>query len=126
MWRSQITAKPYTVSITALFETHCTNNRSETFENSTSKVKLETSGEAFETERGVRQGDHLSPKLYKAVLQDISSKINWEQKGIMLNGKYRNQLIFADDIAILAETPKDLEKMVTSLNHESKKVGFDN
>ncbi|CAH2104094.1 unnamed protein product [Euphydryas editha] len=95
------------------------------YENSTSKVKMETSGELFKIERGVRQGDPLSPKLFIAVLQDIFSKINWDQKGILLNGKYLNHLRFADDIAILAETPKDLEEMVTTLDHESKKVGLD-
>ncbi|CAH2090098.1 unnamed protein product [Euphydryas editha] len=95
------------------------------YENSTSKVKMETSGELFKIERGVRQGDPLSPKFFIAVLQDIFSKINWDQKGILLNGKYLNHLRFADDIAILAETPKDLKEMVTTLDHESKKVGLD-
>lgn len=95
------------------------------YNNSTSKVRLETSGEPFKIERGVRQGDPLSPKLFIAVLQDIFSKINWTQKGILLNGKYLNHLRFADDIAILAETPKDLEEMIRALDHESKKVGLE-
>ncbi|CAH2093516.1 unnamed protein product [Euphydryas editha] len=81
---------------------------------------METNEELFKIERGVRQSDPLSPKLFIAVLQDIFSKINWDQKGILLNGKYLNHLRFADDIAILAETPKDLEEMVPTLDHESK------
>ncbi|XP_052745839.1 uncharacterized protein LOC128199637 [Bicyclus anynana] len=95
------------------------------YENSTSKVKLETSGEPFNIERGVRQGDPLSPKLFIAVLQDIFSKMNWAQKGILINGNYLNHLRFADDIVIMAESPKDLEEMITTLDQESKKVGLD-
>lgn len=47
--------------------------------------------------------------------------INW----VLINGKYPNHLRLADNIVIVAESPKDLVKMVTKLDEKSQKVGLD-
>lgn len=95
------------------------------YSNSTSKIRLETRGDEIKIERGVRQGDPLSPKLFIAVLENIFQKLNWVNKGLLVNGKYLNHLRFADDIAIIAETPKDIEEMMRTLAHESSKIGLE-
>ncbi|KAJ2938173.1 hypothetical protein O0L34_g18513 [Tuta absoluta] len=95
------------------------------YRNSVSRVKLETTGKDIKIERGVRQGDPLSPKLFIAVLENIFKKLNWSQKGIRINGHLLNHLRFADDIVIFAETPRDLELMMCSLDEESSKVGLE-
>lgn len=92
---------------------------------STSRVKLETRGDEINIERGVRQGDPLSPKLFIAVLENIFQKLNWKNRGVYINGQYLNHLRFADDIVIIAETAKDLEEMMKSLDHESSKIGLE-
>ncbi|CAF4752909.1 unnamed protein product [Pieris macdunnoughi] len=92
---------------------------------STSRVKLETRGDEINIERGVRQGDPLSPKLFIAVLETIFQKLDWKNSGVYINGQYLNNLRFADDIAVIAETAKDLDEMMRSLDCESSKIGLE-
>lgn len=86
---------------------------------------METRGDEINIERGVRQGDPLSPKLFIAVLESIFKKLDWANKGIYINGHYANHLRFADDIVIMAETAKDLGDMMKSLDCESSKIGLE-
>lgn len=95
------------------------------YENSTSKVKLETRGDPIKIERGVRQGDPLSPKLFIAVLENIFRNLDWTQKGIKIDNQRFNHLRFADDIVLMAETHKELEYMIDSLHQESTKTGLE-
>lgn len=92
---------------------------------STSRIKLENRGDEINIERGVRQGDPLSPKLFIAVLENIFQKLDWKNRGVYINGHYLNHLRFADDIVVIAETAKDLEEMMTSLDCESSKIGLE-
>ncbi|XP_042858876.1 uncharacterized protein LOC122244992 [Penaeus japonicus] len=71
---------------------------------------------------GVRQGDTSSPKLFTACLEKVFQKLNWDQKGIRIDGEYLNHLRFADDIIILAKNRQELNQMLHELNVESLKV----
>lgn len=73
----------------------------EIYKNTTAKVQLEKPGEEFSVQRGVRQGDPLSPKLFIAVLENIFRNLNWDNLGLNINGVKLNHLRFADDIVIL-------------------------
>ncbi|CAH2270055.1 jg17908 [Pararge aegeria aegeria] len=95
------------------------------YETSRSRVRLESPGPFFKIERGVKQGDPLSPKLFITVLESIFRKLNWENKGIKINGKYLSHLRFADDLVLLSEDPKELQYMLESLNRESETVGLE-
>lgn len=94
------------------------------YSNSKAKIQLETLGEEFIIQRGVRQGDPLSPKLFSAVLENIFRKLTWDKYGININGSKLHHLRFADDLILLDEHPKNLESMINSLNEESIKVGL--
>lgn len=94
------------------------------YENSTSKIKLERTGRSFKINRGVRQGDPFSPKLFNAVLQSIFAKMNWKDKGLVVNGVKLNNLRFADDGALIAETAEELNSMLIDLVAESEKTGL--
>lgn len=94
------------------------------YAHSTSRVRLETKGNPFKIERGVRQGDPLSPKLFIAVLEHIFKNLQWKNRGITLNGKHLNHLRFADDIVLLAESAKELEGMMCELDVVSNEVGL--
>lgn len=95
------------------------------YSNSTSRVKLERRGELIKIERGVRQGDPLSPKLFITVLESVFNNLRWEKYGININGRRLNHLRFADDIVIFAQTANQLQRMIDTLDYESGKVGLE-
>ncbi|KAI8428992.1 hypothetical protein MSG28_007581 [Choristoneura fumiferana] len=67
-------------------------------------------------QRGVRQGDVISPKLFTAGLEDDFKVLDWKGRGINNNGEYFTHLRFADDIVVMAETMEDLSAMLTDLS----------
>ncbi|CAF4882123.1 unnamed protein product [Pieris macdunnoughi] len=87
-------------------------------------VQLEQQGEKFRVQKGVRQGDPLSPKLFTAVLENIFRNLGWEHFGISINGLNLNHLRFADDIVVFADKPSILQTMLQQLNDESRKAGL--
>ena len=95
------------------------------YNGATSTLKLHRDSDTIKLQRGVRQGDNLSPKLFTACLQDaIINKINWEDKGINIDGEHLSHLIFADDIVLVAKSPEELESMLTDIHLASKPVGL--
>ncbi|XP_072037641.1 uncharacterized protein [Amphiura filiformis] len=66
----------------------------------------------------------MSPKLFVATLEEIFKRLNWVDKGINVNGKKLNHLMFADDIVIISGDAAELEEMLTDLSNESRKVGL--
>ncbi|CAH2092926.1 unnamed protein product [Euphydryas editha] len=94
------------------------------YKNSVSKVKLESTGPDFNINRGVRQGDPLSPKLFIAVLESIINKLDWNKYGLYIKGEYLSHLRFADDLVLLSETSENLERMIQSLHEASIQVGL--
>ena len=56
----------------------------------------------FSVNRGVRQGDPLSPKLFTAVMEEVFKKADIS-KGINVDGENLTNLRFADDVALFNE-----------------------
>lgn len=94
------------------------------YENSTAFVKTDTTGKTFSIKRGVRQGDPLSPALFSAVLEGIFRKMNWENVGVRVQGKWLSNLRFADDIVLISTNPTELQMMLNDLSRECAKVGL--
>ena len=74
--------------------------------------------------RGVRQGDTISPKIVTVALEDIFKTLEWEAKGVTINGEPLNNLRFADDVVLLAESMDDLKTMLQELNSAAKNCGL--
>lgn len=91
------------------------------YENATSCVKLHEKTDKFKIERGVRQGDNISPKFITSTLESVFKKLDWSRMGINING---NNLRFADDIALIAANLNQLQTMISQLHQESGKVGL--
>ena len=81
--------------------------------------------EPFAIERGVRQGDPISPKLFTAVIEEIFKKADLD-KGINRDGERLQNLGFADDVALVTKTTKEMEEHLNKLNTESKKIRTEN
>lgn len=95
------------------------------YKEATAYVKLNSEGEKFPIRRGVRQGDPLSPNLFNVILEHAFRSLNWEDKGIKIDGKYLNNLRFADDVILLSDKCEILEKMASELVAECEKVGLE-
>lgn len=91
----------------------------------TSRVKLETAGPSFPVERGVRQGDPLSPRIFIAILETVLSDLDWTKKGIYIQGKYLSHLRFADDLVLFSESSSQLQGMIEDLCKASRQVGLE-
>ncbi|XP_062532938.1 uncharacterized protein LOC134201709 [Bombyx mori] len=91
---------------------------------STAQIKLEKLGEEFPIERGVRQGDPISPKIFSAVLELIFRKLDWDNFGLNVNGDKLSHLRFADDLILFSECPMILERMLQQLADESANAGL--
>lgn len=94
------------------------------YSDSEARIQLETLGNKFKIERGVRQGDPLSPKLFSAVLENVFRKLDWSDYGLNIDGAKLNHLRFADDVILFEEDPTYLGEMINTLNRESLKVGL--
>ncbi|CAK1586319.1 unnamed protein product [Parnassius mnemosyne] len=78
----------------------------------------------IQLQRGVRQGDVISPKLFTAALEDVFKLLDWKGYGININGEYITHLRFADDIVLMAESLEDLSTMLNDLNSVSQRIGL--
>lgn len=97
---------------------------SNAYNNGTSVIRLDKQSDKFPIQRGVRQGDTISPKLFNAGLEQIFRKLEWDNKGIKINGEYLNHLRFADDIVLISSNGAEIEEMLNQLNMESCKLGM--
>ena len=82
-------------------------------------VHLHKESENIRIKSGVRQGDTISPKLFTATLESIFRRLNWENKGVKIDGEFLNNLRVVGDIFLRTETPQELEDMLQELSDES-------
>ncbi|KAE9418395.1 hypothetical protein Angca_004145, partial [Angiostrongylus cantonensis] len=75
-------------------------------------------------EKGVGQGDTISPKLFSAALQWIMKSLDWDEKGIRIDGKFLSNLRFADDIVIFSKSTSGAEMLINELNEAGIKIGL--
>ena len=94
------------------------------YTDSTVTVKMHKNTEDIKIEKGVKQGDPMSPKLFSAVLENIFRKLNWENKGINIDGEYLTNLRFADDLTITTSKPTDLQTMLQEIATRSEEYGL--
>ena len=67
----------------------------------------------------------MSPKLFTACLQySIIKRIDWEGRGLNIDGEYLSHLIFAEDIILFAKSPEELTSMLTDIHSTNKPAGL--
>ena len=81
---------------------------------------------AFPLKSGIRQGCPLSPLLFNIVLEVLATAVKEEKeiKGIQI-GKEVQLSLFADDMILYIENPKDsTRKLLELINEYSKVAGY--
>ena len=80
----------------------------------------------FQVGKGLRQGCILSPCLFnfyaKYVMQN--ARLDEAQAGIKIAGRNINNLRYADDTTLMAESEEELKSLLMKVKEESEKVGF--
>lgn len=95
------------------------------YDGATATLRLHKNSDKIKLERGARQGDNISPKLFTSCLQDaIINKIDWEGRGVNIDGEHLSHLIFADDILLVAHSPQEIQDMLTDIHTTSRPVGL--
>ena len=77
----------------------------------------------FQIGKGVHQGYILSPYLFNFYAEYImrNARLEEAQAGIKIAGRYLNNLIYADDITLMAES-EELKDLLIKVKEESKKL----
>uniref|UniRef100_A0A8B9WYF4 RNA-directed DNA polymerase n=1 Tax=Bos mutus grunniens TaxID=30521 RepID=A0A8B9WYF4_BOSMU len=80
----------------------------------------------FQTGKGVRQGCILSPCLFNFYAEYIMRNAGLEetQAGIKIAGRNINNLRYADDSTLMAESEEELKNLLMKVKVESEKVGL--
>ena len=89
------------------------------------KVNNDFSTNWFSSKTGVRQGDNLSPTLFKLFINEIPSKFDSSCCPVDLDSKYINCLLYADDLILLSETADGLQHCLDILFSYCKKWGLE-
>ncbi|MFN9109139.1 MAG: reverse transcriptase domain-containing protein [Bacteroidota bacterium] len=84
------------------------------------KVKQELSS-SFEIGSGVKQGCPLSPTLFSIFFDSISEELERVGVGVYIEQKRVCQLLYADDVVLLAENGEDLQALVDRIHIASEK-----
>ena len=75
----------------------------------------------FQIGKGVCQGCILSPCLFNLHAEDIMRNAGLEEAGIKIAGRNINNLRYADDTTLMAES-EELKSLLMKVEEESEKV----
>ena len=80
----------------------------------------------FQIEKGVRQGCILSPCLFNLYAEYVmqNARLDEVQAGIKIVGRNINNLRYADDITLMAESEEELKSLLMKVKEESEKAGL--
>ena len=80
----------------------------------------------FQSRKGVCQGCILSPCLFNLYAEYIMRNTGLEeaQAGIKIAGRHINNLRYADDTTLMAESEEELKRLLIKVNEEREKVGL--
>ena len=81
----------------------------------------------FQIGKGVRQGCILSPCLFNFYAEYIMRKkrwAGWSTAGIKITRRNINNLRYADDTTLMAESEEELKSLLIKVKEDSEKVGL--
>ena len=80
----------------------------------------------FQIGKGVCQGCILSPCLFNLYAESIRRNVGLDeaQAGIKIAGRNINNLRYADDTTLMAESEEELKSLLMKVKEENEKVGL--
>ena len=79
----------------------------------------------FQIRKGVRQGCILSPCLFNLYAEDIMRNAGLEETQVIKIARRNiNNLRYADDTTLMAESEEELKSLLMKVKVESEKVGL--
>ena len=80
----------------------------------------------FKIRKGVRQGCILSLCLFNLYAEYImqNARLDESQAGIKIDGRNINNLRYADDTTLMAESEEELKSLLMRVKEESEKAGL--
>ena len=78
----------------------------------------------FQVHIGLRQGDTLSPILYIIFIDGLLQTIKAAKEGVSIGAVKLNNLAFADDIALLAGSRSDMQRLLDLVHDYSRRWRF--
>ena len=80
----------------------------------------------FQIGKGVHQGCIFSPCLFNLCAENMmrNARLNEAQAGLKIAGRNINNLRYADDTTIMAESEEELKSLLMRVKEESEKVGL--
>ena len=80
----------------------------------------------FQIGKGVLQGYILSPCLFNFYAEYImrNARLDEAQAGIKITGRNINNLRYADDTTLMAESEEELRSLLMKVKEESEQVGL--
>ena len=90
------------------------------YKDSQATIILDQPGPFFPIQRGVKQGDPLSPILFNCTLEEMFRKLDWQQMGLKVNGCYLYNLRFEDDIILIVTSKEEITRMILDLSKKKQ------
>ena len=90
------------------------------------QLELDMEQHWFQIRKGVHQGCILSPCLFNLHAEYImrNAGLNEAQSGIKIARRNINNLRYADDTTLMAESEEELKSLLMKVKEESAKVGL--
>ncbi len=87
-------------------------------------IKIDTIGEYFRIKKRGQTRRSTFSFLFNSSLEEIFQNLEWEGRGLNLNGKHLTNLRFVDNITLFSKSLEELVIMMTELAAQSIKAGL--